>query len=383
MHWIAANTNLTTSHASINFCFTNGSNGIARLYNDTTKSNTAAKTTDGGLTWNPASVTGNLFGGDIKRVPGSPSTMISTGISSYSNYTGTSYTTDGGLYWTTIETGTPRGSLGISDSLIMWCGGFTTSPTANGIYKWKYFQKVLCTDSSITSGTVSANRYDICIGDTLKMTVTGAHGPLDGYYSGMGWIITTADISGSTNPLGEPSITATHNVTMPVSNTNTLVFVNDGLLIDGSNIPFGIYYWTPVFFGNAVNADSTRPVTKLGDLNLDINCTYSGASTSIHIFAPGDTLCGVGIAEIDRLPLTIKSFLMDNSLLNVTINSAVRGKTVIQLLDLTGRIVETAEVNLNPGINYKIINVDNLSAGNYLIKAEVNGFQTANKVFIY
>jgi hypothetical protein len=122
----------------------------------------------------------------------------------------------------------------------------------------------------------------------LTATVTGAIAPTitgAGIYSGFSWLISTADISGSTDPLNDPSFVGGSGIAAAGQN---IALINTGT-------PFvaGIYYFTPCVYGNAAGA---APVYVF-DLTLDPACTYSGTSVMVNLLALGDPLCTVGINE--------------------------------------------------------------------------------------
>jgi hypothetical protein len=366
---------------SIDICFYNDSSGIARYYNDTTLTSYVVETSDGGATWSaPFVPMGDFFGADVKAVPGEDSMIVSTGVSSTSGYTGSSYSLNGGHSWTTIESGTQRNALGIADSLTMWCGGFTASPTSGGIFKWVVIEPVACTDTSISPGVTTASDTALCGGDTLTVTTTGAYGPVSGDFSGISWAISSADITGSLNPLLEASFVASYVITFPAPSTHFRNFINDGTLIDGFTLPYGTYYWTPVVFGNATAA--TSPVTFLQDLNLSNNCTFTGNSIAVNILNPAN--CNLtGIQEVTTNQLAVNASMLDRNTLDLRINSSAHGKVNLQIVDLTGRVVNESSFYVAKGSNREMISVEKLSAGTYIIKAEVNGNRAANKIVKY
>jgi hypothetical protein len=380
LHWQVGNSTLavvpgSTPEQAIDIAFANGSFGLARYYDDAAISNTLVSTHDGGLTWDTVAYTGNLFGGDLAAIPGT-NTFISTGISFTSNYAGTSYSSDGGLTWITIETGGHRGALAIADSIHMWAGGFSGDSTFGGVYKWELFPYVTCTDTTIDAGFATADHIDVCDGDPVVFTVTGFKGPEDGYYSGLSWVISSVDISGSTDPIPSTDIvTALHMG----STVNTLTFVNDGSLI-GATFNYGLYYATPVFFGNATNNDPATEPTTFNDITLDPNCIHSGNSVAFTFYQPNDPACGVGIEELNKANVSMSTFMQDANTLEVKIKSELSGKAMIQIMDLTGRVVYNTTTSVLNGINSKSITVGNLATGTYIVKATVSGNEVTSKV---
>ena len=376
-NWTVSTTPLPVALGdAIDLCFYSHLGGIARFYDDNTLSNSVVATSDGGATWSAIVPSGNLFGGDIQSVPGVDSMIISTGISSVSNYTGSSYSLDGGLNWVTMETGTQRGSLGIADSLTMWCGGFTASPTSGGIYKWITLDSIACGDSAVSAGTTVASDTAICFNDTVFFSSSGVNAPTVGDYSGVSWVISSADISGSSDPLNEPSFKTSYVITFPAPSVSSRIYINDGVFINGSiNTPYGVYYWTPVVFGNAT---AGTPPTFLQDLQLDQACTFSGNSIAVMIYDPA--ICDItGIEEVKHTQLAVYPILRDETL-DILLNSSVHGKAIIQITDITGRIVKNVETYVSKGSNHELVNVSNLAAGAYIIRAEVNGIVASNKL---
>ncbi|MBK7850972.1 MAG: T9SS type A sorting domain-containing protein [Bacteroidetes bacterium] len=288
-NWTVASTGITVPASSaIDLCFYTNLDGIARLYNSTTGANTMKVTHDGGSTWATATPVGNFFGSDVKWVPGTQSTLVSTGAAT--GFIGSSYSADGGLTWTDIEVADQRTALGISDSIHMWTGGFTADPVTDGIYKWVNIPTIACSDPSISPGvTVVGSDTSVCDNETATFTATGVVAPTTGDFSGVSWVISSADISGTTDPLNDPSLIASYRFTFPAPATATRSFTNDAALI-GGQVPYGLYYWTPVVFGNAVQASAGTPVF-LGDLTLDPNCTYVGTSVPLHVYDPLSPTC--------------------------------------------------------------------------------------------
>lgn len=89
-------------------------------------------TEDGGQNWEIKS-SNNYFDGDIKYIPSSSNTFISTGINPDSKQgIGSSYSNDGGENWTTIDTGYQVGTIGAFDCKTVWAGQFTTDAAGTG-----------------------------------------------------------------------------------------------------------------------------------------------------------------------------------------------------------------------------------------------------------
>jgi len=380
LNWTVSATGLVVpTNGAIDICFTDNLNGIARLYTATTGISTAYSTVDGGDTWTSFTPLGNLFGSDMKRVPGQPGMMVSTGADATNGFTGSSYSIDGGVNWLDIELGTQRTALGIADSLTMWAGGFTTSPTTDGIYKYTIIPAITCSDPSINPGTSSSNVPFVCEGDTVILTSTGMFAPTVGDFAGEGWVLSSADITGSADPLFEPSLVAYYTFSFPAPSVSSRLFINDATLIDGSaSLPYGTYYWTPVVFGNATAA--TVPPVFLGDLTLDPSCTFSGTSVPVIVYSPTDPACVNGINELTASQIAIFSNQKDPNTIELTLNAVNPGKAIVTMIDLSGRIISTQTVYVTKGSNLEMLNVANLASGTYMIRAELNGTQAQTKV---
>ena len=367
--WTVSSTGITVpANNVIDICFYSPANGIARLYNSTTGGNSMRVTADSGLTWTIATPTGNFFGSDVKYVPGTASRLVSTGAAT--GFVGSSYSDDGGLTWTDIETLAQRTALGVVDSTHMWTGGFTTSPSSDGIFKYTVIPTISCGDSAISPGTTSVSAVQLCGGDTAIFTSTGVYAPTVGDYAGVSWVVSTADISNSTNPLGEPSRVATYTISFPAPAVSTRSYINDGSLIGTSTLPYGTYYWTPVVFGNASGA--TSPVTFLSDLILDPACLQTGTSIAVDVLDPTSPACsGSGIAELKN-SLGV-SAVLSGQLFDISIRPSSAGPAVVEVFDMSGRKVAGQQSPAFPGVNHIFVDASTLTSGVYVIKVQVNG----------
>jgi len=354
--WTVSSTGITVpANNVIDIAFWNSNEGIARLFNAATGVQTARRTLDGGLTWNPFIPVGNMLGSDIEYVPGSPSRLVSTGAN-VNFVIGSSYSDDGGLNWTDIEIGTQRTALGIYDATTMWAGGFTTSPTTDGIFKYAPLVAVACGDPSINSGVISAPDSTICFGDTLFITTSGANPPSVGTTFGFSVIVSSGDISGNPDPLSQPGILGGTGVVFPAPASIPTTLPNTGT-------PFaaGVYYFTPVVFGNATGTGS------IFQLTLDPACTYTGTSVMFTLYAPGDPACSVGLNE-NNTSFTANAFQNASGILQLDITSVKQAYLAVNIFDVTGRLVSTNQVNVTTGNNSHSIDISGLDAGAYVIR---------------
>lgn len=365
--WQVSATGITVpTNGAIDIAFYSETNGIARLYS-AAGVNTVRTTSDSGATWAPLTVTGNFWGSDVQYVPGTASKLVSTGAAT--GLTGSSYSDDGGATWVDIETGTQRTALGVYDSTHMWTGGFTVSPTQGGIYKYTIIAPVTCGDANISPGITAATDTFLCEGDTTIITATGVYAPTVGDFAGVSWIISNADITGVSDPLNDPSLVTTYTFAFPAPTTFGVAFINDNAFI-GSLTPYGVYYWTPVVFGNATGSAPQF----LQDLILDPLCTYTGTSIAIEVLPPGDPLCSTsGINSLNSELANLSVSQVSENTMNLRFTAERSGKLSVEIVDITGRNVFSSE-NLiaAKGINNTQLNVV-LPAGTYVVKTEING----------
>lgn len=375
LNWTVASTGITVpANGAIDICFYSSTNGIARLYNATTGGNTMRVTNDGGLTWTVATPVGNFFGSDVQYVPGTASKLVSTGAAT--GFVGSSYSDDGGINWTDIELTAQRTALGIVDSTHMWTGGFTTSPSSDGIFKYLIIPTITCTDTAISAGTTTASVTQVCGGDTVVFTSTGVYAPTVGDFAGVSWVITNASITGSANPQLEPSLIASYTFNFPAPATSVRQFINDGTLINGTNVPYGTYFWTPLVFGNAIAA--SNPPVFLSDLVLDAQCILTGTSVAVDVLDPLDPACAVGINEVNTaLGITTA---MNGQNIDLKVNSERSGLAVIEIFDISGRKVTGQNSPVYKGVNHIFIDASAFANGTYIVKAMINGIAAQSKI---
>jgi plastocyanin len=239
---------------------------------------------------------------------------------------------------------------------------------------------IACNDPSVTLGTYSSNKTFVCPGDTVQFDITGVITPTVGLVSGLSWVITNADISGSTDPLNEPSLQATYTVQSPAPSTSFRLLVNDGALIGGP-IPYGTYYWTPVMFGNGT--PNITPIAFLSDVTLDPTCTTSGNSIMVDVLAPGDPQCAVGLADINDNGFGISSIypVPVATNLNFNVQSVDNGIVEVLIIDNLGRSVMADQVTLTAGETQFKYNVESFVSGIYHIKVTF-GTSVSNSKFI-
>lgn len=237
---------------------------------------------------------------------------------------------------------------------------------------------VACGDPGISIGTESQSTDTLCFGATLTVTTTGVVAPTAGTFSGVSWVISTADISGNSDPLNDPSFITSYIFNNPAPSTSFRTLLNDGTFIGGP-VPFGLYFWTPVVFGNAT-APAPNP-TFLQDLTLDPACTYTGTSLSVLVLADADPLCITGITENNNSNVGISNLypVPVRSVVNFTINAKDNGTVTVAVKDNVGREVISQQLNAIKGENKVTLDLAKQSAGVYFITVTSNESTVVSK----
>lgn len=241
-------------------------------------------------------------------------------------------------------------------------------------------QAIACGAPSITFGTLTQTTDTVCPGDSIIVTSTGAISPNTGQYSGLGWVISNADITGTTDPLNTTTFVASYGFQSPVPATSTRKLVNDGTLIGGP-VPYGVYYWTPVVFANATSS-IVNPVF-LSDLTLDPSCTVAGQSLMALFADPADPACLVGFNELNGKDFNITEVfpVPVKEMLNFNINAKNATDINVSVKDIVGREVYSNTNRVNSGLNKVSIPMTKYSSGVYTITV-VNGKNVATSKFV-
>ncbi|MGL2965388.1 T9SS type A sorting domain-containing protein [Flavobacterium sp. XGLA_31] len=116
--------------------FTNNNTGIIVGSLNSTATTPTYKiytTTNGGTTWS----TGVTYTGYrlMAYVPGT-TTLVACGAGTSSGGTGSSYSNDNGVTWTSIDTGEQRLSPAFLNGSTGWCGGFSADSVTDGIFQF-------------------------------------------------------------------------------------------------------------------------------------------------------------------------------------------------------------------------------------------------------
>lgn len=216
-----------------------------------------------------------------------------------------------------------------------------------------------CGNATLSSGSSVANATNICADSLFTLTTSGITAPNTAPLNGFSIIVSSNDITGSVPPFtGLLGGTGTINV-----GVNGSQVVN--LLNDGSIFAPGVYYFTPVSYGNASGTGNITALT------LDPGCTYLGTSVMVNLLAPGDPLCLVGVSDANIINLNAYVSYSNNSFI-LNINSDKATTANISVVDVTGRKVSVEKFNIVSGKNTSSINASSLSSGTYLVKIETS-----------
>jgi len=149
---------VTTSGSQGSFAFKDGNNGLLLTADGVSAGGfvTAGlyKTTDGGENWEMLEPTGEWYYGDIAYVPGTANTYVTTGIAPTvaEPLLGSSYSTDGGVTWTSIDSGEQRGKVKFLNGTTGWCGQFSDGEGGSiGILKFNGDLSMAVSDVAVKS----------------------------------------------------------------------------------------------------------------------------------------------------------------------------------------------------------------------------------------
>ncbi len=140
-----------------------------------------------------------------------------------------------------------------------------------GEYCIEFTEVSLVTCDDIALGAASTDTALVCLGATTSFILDGETViPDDGPIRGFRWIVSSEDVSGSTNPFQEASYQGAFGET-------TTPYL-PALLNDGSQLPAGDYYFTPVVYAGATN-DGTGTAT----LDFTDGCIITGSSVLVSL----------------------------------------------------------------------------------------------------
>ncbi|MFM7766666.1 MAG: hypothetical protein ACKO9S_02270, partial [Bacteroidota bacterium] len=234
----------------------------------------------------------------------------------------------------------------------MMIDGFNFLGTiSNGQYLIEVTQQqtIACADPTVSIGTASANATFVCPNDTVRFDITGVVTPTVGLVSGLGWVISNADLLGTNDPILNPATVAGYAVQNPAPATSFRSYVNNGSLIGSAQVPYGTYYWTPVIFGNGTVGVS--PGTFMTQLQLDPSCTITGASIPVIVYAPGSSACNTGLSDINSNGFGISQLrpVPATNELNFNIGANSNGQVSLEVTDIAGKSVTKMTMDVTAG----------------------------------
>ena len=149
---------------------------------------------------------------------------------------------------------------------------------ADGEYCVEFTSIALIGCDDIAVGAASTDTANVCFGSITSFNLgDGTMIPDIGPTRGFRWIVTTADVTGSADPFADPSYTGAFGEVTSIDDVYTPQFLNDG-----TQLPAGDYYFTPVVYaggtGTIPNADFTD------------GCVATGTSVFITLLPQLDAL---------------------------------------------------------------------------------------------
>ena len=144
LHWEASTASAGAGETDVEF--RDAMNGLA-LDKSTRK---FSESSDGGVTWNAVSSTGDYGINDFSYVPGTANTWVSVGYGAY-------YSFDGGHSWAPFPGTQTDAYLAVdfANNHCGWAGTFNSNATSKGMYKYSGLLEVLNPVTNLTAQTVN------------------------------------------------------------------------------------------------------------------------------------------------------------------------------------------------------------------------------------
>lgn len=253
------------------------------------------------------------------------------------------------------------------------------------LIKVKQLAIVDCGDTTITPGTMTANKTSLCGNDTVTFVTTGAVSPFTGTYSGLSWVLTTDSLTSVADLIAPGILVASYGIVpSPVGPTYPRSFVNDGTLIGGANAAYGKYYWTQIVYGNAsLNPNSpNNPPIFFSNLSIDTACVQLGTSIGVMVYDPTDPACtGSSIADAKGAEIMTVFPIPAKNEVNFTFVAKRNQDIKVRVTDMAGREVMTQNLQTVSGSNKFTLNINELNAGIYFLNVN-DGENTAAQTFV-
>lgn len=368
---LPANVNSGNRQDISNIAFSDAMHGMVVQMNST---GYLVKTTaDGGATWNSLTPVGNFYPSDICGVPGTSVYVCGSSNATYGY--ASAFSTDYGLTWTDIDNSASHTSFSFANDSTGFGGEFIAAGNVGGAWKFTGHlapaTTVACGDPSISSGVTTLNNMVICFDSTLTATTNGILAPTVGTVHGFSLIVSSGDISGSTDPNSTGLVLGGTGTVPATSGTSSTSLVNDGAIF-----PAGVYYFTPIVYGNATGSGS------IFNLTLDPNCTYTGNSVMVTLLAQG-VACPTSVKNLDNTTFAVTGIypVPVKNTLNMMVESQKSLVAEVTVKDVTGRVISNQTFTVQNGQNTISVDVNSLSAGIYTVTVN-NGNEQVTKKFV-
>ena len=143
MHWTVGT---AMANRGLNkVVFKDASNGLATI------GDTIMRSTDGGGTWNMVTKTGRFLHNDLCFASGATGAYVCTGAAT--GLSGSSYSIDNGTTLVIMDTAIQHTAVAFVNTATGWSGGFNTSSSVGGMFKWASPLGIL--EHTLTSGTLT------------------------------------------------------------------------------------------------------------------------------------------------------------------------------------------------------------------------------------
>ena len=161
----------------------------------------------------------------------------------------------------------------------MMIDGFAGS---DGEYCLEFTQRSIFTCNEIALDTATITTSNVCFNDIVDIQLTNAVIPVLPN-SAFVWGIFGSDISGSIDPFNEPDIVGFFPL-------NPDIYV-PGIANDGTQLPAGTYFFTPITFGNGVDTIGDNLLSSFSFAN---GCIITGNSIEVNFLTELTSLTGIG-----------------------------------------------------------------------------------------
>lgn len=389
--WTVSSTPYASNIYVQGIAFRDAMNGLAIGVNGTSSANAGIiKTTDGGATWTmlTTAFTGGLDAkSTISYVPGTRATYVIGSV--YQAGPGSAYTCDDGANWAYIDNVQHLNTVFLNSNT-GFSGGFNTDNVTGGMFKWDgaVAPTVLSQDTVICSGnavnlmasgtgtmnwyTVGSSGTPVGTGTTLNVTPTAtttyfAELTNGGKTSFRNYVTVTV------NPT--PSATVSGVLTSMVGNTDTYTV---------PTTTGATYLWSAVN-GSVVSGQGTSSAniqwTSAGTGVVTVTVTLGTCSKTTNTNV---TVSMVSSIQTNN-PLEVGLMLYPNPAqeqVNIQLNSAIKQYVSVQLMNVSGQLVQNIYQGDLLGTQTFTSSVTELPAGIYFCQIRTNKGVNTSRIVI-